>query len=89
VAIDSSGRLAGLETHQVIWNLMILGFLVVPLTTDIALLKHRLYDIDRIINRTLVYVALTAIWRASTLRAWRQVKDSSAPSQCRSSPNSR
>ena len=39
---------------------MILGFLVVPLTTDIALLKHRLYDIDRIINRTLVYGALTA-----------------------------
>jgi hypothetical protein len=40
---------------------MILGFLVVPLTTDIALLKHRLYDIDRIINRTLVYGILTAL----------------------------
>jgi hypothetical protein len=46
---------------EVAWNLMTLGFLVMPLTTAIAILKHRLYDIDRIINRTLVYVALTAI----------------------------
>jgi hypothetical protein len=46
---------------KVAWNLMVLGFLVIPLTTAIAILKHRLYDIDRIINRTLVYVALTAI----------------------------
>jgi hypothetical protein len=33
----------------------------IPLAVGIAILKYRLYDIDLIINRTLVYVPLTAI----------------------------
>ncbi len=44
-----------------IWpTLFLLGLGTIPVATGIAILKYRLYEIDIIINRTLVYGSLTA-----------------------------
>src|SRR5215211_2594563 len=43
------------ETEWIWPALFLLGFGTIPAATGIAILKYRLYDVDLIINRTLVY----------------------------------
>lgn len=50
---DDAGGLA--------WILVIGAYPTVPLAVGVAVLRYRLYQIDRIVNRALVYGAMTAI----------------------------
>jgi hypothetical protein len=44
-----------------VWIPALIAIAGVPISIGIAILRYRLYDIDRLINRTLVYGLLTAI----------------------------
>jgi signal transduction histidine kinase len=54
LAIGIAAQFAGLGV-QVVAILMILGFLSIPVAAGIAVLKYRLYEIDVVINRAVVY----------------------------------
>ena len=60
VVVGFMAALLGFGQHSVAWNIGIAAFDFLPIAAGIAILRYRLYDIDVVINRTLVYGVLTA-----------------------------
>ena len=48
-------------TNSAIWELAIIGLAALPVGIGIGILKYRLYDIDRIISRTVAYAIITGL----------------------------
>ena len=56
----ASGIVDSAFSEDASWPILLTGLLGVPAAVATAILRHRLYDIDVVVNRTLVYGSLTA-----------------------------
>ncbi|MGH2465346.1 MAG: hypothetical protein ACRDGI_07790 [Candidatus Limnocylindrales bacterium] len=50
-----------LVISNLVWLLIFFGLVLLPIAIGLAILRYRLYEIDRLISRTLMYGALTVI----------------------------
>jgi hypothetical protein len=49
------------EVAQVLGDIAVAGTLAIPVGMGVAILKYRLFDIDRVISRTLAYAIVTGL----------------------------
>jgi hypothetical protein len=47
------------------YTLILLGMIAIPIAIGVAILRHRLYDVDRVISRSLTYGAVTLLLAAA------------------------
>jgi hypothetical protein len=60
-ALSAPALLVGLALSDVFFLVAFLGFALLPVANGIAILCYKLYEIDRLISRTIGYAVLTAV----------------------------
>jgi hypothetical protein len=59
ISAFSTGNASGFM--RVVSVIILAGFLALPLSIGVAVLKYRLFDIDRVVSRTLAYAVVTGL----------------------------
>jgi hypothetical protein len=52
---------SALGTSVIVWLPIVVGWFMIPAAFSIAILRHQLYDIDRIVSRTVAYAVITVV----------------------------
>jgi len=52
---------AAIAQNDVVWTVALVGLTAIPIGAGFAILRYRLFDIDVVINRTLVYASLSVV----------------------------
>lgn len=61
IVVAAVGGVVDDEVGSALWTTWILSTMLLPIAIGIALMRYRLYDIDRIISRTIAYALVTAL----------------------------
>src|ERR1035438_2893503 len=61
IAVGATLDTSASPAVQAAFNSVTIGIVALPVSVGVAILKYRLYDIDRIISRTLAYAIVTGL----------------------------